>query len=63
MKNLTSLLLAGTFCFVGLGLTGCDAPKDNTVIQGEAPASSTATPEQQDQYAAEMQKAMSKGGQ
>jgi len=62
MKNLTSLLLAGTFCFVGLGLTGCGGSQENTVVQGEAPATSVSTPEQQAEYQAEMQKQMSKSG-
>jgi hypothetical protein len=62
MKNLTSLLLAGTFCFVGLGLSGCGGSQDNTVVQGEAPASSTSTPEAQAEYEAQMQREMAKSG-
>ena len=37
MKNLTSLLLACTFCFVGIGLTGCGGgDAENTVIEQTA---------------------------
>ena len=66
MKNLTSLLLAGLFCFVGLNLTGCGGTQESTVVESSGPDTETgdsalATQEQMDQYEAEMQKAMSQG--
>lgn len=64
MKNLTSLLLAGTFCFVGIGLTGCSGSEENTVIEQTADTGDTGgfeSQEQMDQYAAEMQQAMQQG--
>lgn len=65
MKRITSLVLAGLFCFVGLNLTGCDAQRDEaTVVESTAAANDTGgfdSQEQMDQYAAEMQKQMSQG--
>ena len=65
MKNLTSFLLAGIFCFVGLALSGC-GEKGNTVVEGTGAETETGdsvlqTQEQMDSYEAEMQKAMSQG--
>ena len=62
MKKFTSLLLAGTFCFLGLALTGCGGRQEATVIEGSVPENSTSTEESQAQYEAEMREAMSKSG-
>ena len=63
MKNLTSLLLACMFCFVGLSLTGCDGAQENTVVEspGETGDAALETQEDMDSYEAEMKKAMSQG--
>ncbi len=60
MKKFTSFLLAGTFCFLGLGLTGCGGRQEATVIEGEAPENSTSTEEARKQYEAEMAAEMAK---
>ena len=67
MKNLTSLLLAATFCFVGIGLAGCGGSQENTVVDASGPSTETGdavlqSQNQMDQYEAEMQKAMSQQG-
>lgn len=66
MKNLTSLILVGMVCFLGISLTGCGGPQENTVIESTAPANETGgfeSQEQMDQYAAEMAKARNPGAQ
>ena len=64
MKNLTSLILAGMFCFVGLSLTGCGGPQENTVVESSGTGGDEVldTQEKMDEYAAEMQKAYSGQG-
>ena len=62
MKRLTSLFVAGMFCFVGIGLTGCGGSQENTVVEqteDTVDAGGFESEQQMDQYAAEMQKAMS----
>jgi hypothetical protein len=64
MKNLTSLILVSMFCFVGLGLTGCEGGRESQVIENEATADENSgfdSQAQKDQYEEEMKKAMSQG--
>ena len=56
MKKLTSLMLAGLFCFVGLNLTGCGGNTENTVVESSGTGTDEVlqTQDMMDQYAAEM---------
>ena len=59
MKKLTSLMLAGLFCFVGLNLTGCGGSSENTVVESGGANTGTGdevleSQDMMDQYAAEM---------
>ena len=60
MKKFTSLLVACTFCFLGLALTGCGGRDEATVIEGAVPENSTSTEEARKQYEAEMAAEMAK---
>lgn len=60
MKILTSLLVALTFGFVGLTMTGCDSD-ENTVVESDGPDTETgdsvlATEEDMQSYEEEMAK-------